>query len=189
LSTPWIVVVSWMCLVLVGLVAVVAGLLRRVAVVLESQPVAGSRDVASMGPEVGSRLPDLVVGRSDGEQVALSDLPGPFVLAMLTSHCGPCLTIVEWLRDHPSSLESAGALVVLTDAGGREVLGLDDIATVVSDDAGQMFDALNVPGTPFAISVGSNGDVESSDIVAGRDHLLQMLGVPASPQIEVRIAG
>lgn len=104
---------------------------------------------------------------------------------MLTSHCGPCLTIVEWLREHPGRLELAGPLVVLTDRNGRDVIALDDLATVVTDDADQMFGALNVPGTPFAITVASNGTVGSSTILTGPDHLLQMLGVADAPYVEV----
>lgn len=190
MSTPWIVIVVCLWLVVLGLVVVVGGVLRRIAVVLESQPVAvsGSRRV---GPPHGERLRGLTVGRSDGGAAELVELAGPFVLAVLTSHCGPCLSIVEWLRDHPESLETAGTLIVLTDRNGRSVLDLDAITTVITDDAEQMFSALNIPGTPFAIVVNQDGTVDSSTILTGPSHLLQMLGASAAGhrQIQVQMAG
>jgi hypothetical protein len=114
LRTAWIIVIICLWVVVAGLVVVVAGVLRRVAVALESQPVSGPSPGRRIGPVTDSPLPGIVVGEASGRAITLSDLHGPFVLAILTSHCAPCLAIADWLRTNPNRLHGAGRLVVLT---------------------------------------------------------------------------
>ncbi|MGH2916129.1 MAG: TlpA family protein disulfide reductase [Solirubrobacteraceae bacterium] len=192
MSAAWIVVIVCLWLVVVGLAVVVAGVLRRVATVLEAQAAIGQASGRRVGPVNGARLPEIAVGGASGRAVLLSALPGPFVLAVLTSHCSPCLAIAETLRTSPERLRGAGRLVVLTDVDGRAVIDLDHCATVLTDADAAAIRALDVPGTPFAITVDAQGSVASASLLGGADQLLGMLGVPESDLtggLQIRFVG
>ena len=176
MSGVWIAVVVCLWVVVVTLAVVVAGLLRRVAVVLEAQPVAGEPSGVRSGPVIGDRLPSLFVGEPGGRAVALSEVPGPFVLAVLTSTCSPCLVVADWLRDHREQVVRSGRrLVVLTNAGGRERLALEDVLTVMTDDRGDVIAALQLRGTPYVIEVDADGAVARSSVLGGPDRLASIL--------------
>lgn len=192
MSTPWIVVVVCLWLVVLGLVVVVAGVLRKVAAALESQAATGLPAGRRIGPVNGDPLPQITVGEANGRTILLSEVPGPFVLAILTSHCAPCLSIAEWLRANPERLRGAGRLVVLTDAEGRAAIDLDSCATVLTDDADAAFQALDAPGTPFVLAVDTQGKVTSSSLLSGPEQLLRMLDVPASSldgAVQIQVVG
>lgn len=109
MSGVWIAVIVCLWAAVLTLAVVVAGVLRRVAAVLDSGSVAGLAAGMRPGPAVGSRLPDHRAGQESGPMVALSELPGPCVLAILTSTCSPCLTVAQWLREHPIASRVLGA--------------------------------------------------------------------------------
>src|SRR6185437_1490245 len=91
--------------IVIALVFVVVGVLRRAAAALESlQADSFSTRDLPMGPPAGSKLPPMAVRRTDGSDLTLAELPGPFVLAVLTSHCSPCQSIAGQLRDDPQTL-------------------------------------------------------------------------------------
>jgi hypothetical protein len=192
LSTGWIVVIVCLWLVVAGLAVVVAGVLRRVATALESQAVMSQSFARRAGPVIGDTLPKVAVGGASGRTVSLSELSGPFVLAVLTSHCSPCRVIADWLRTHPETVRGGGRLVVLTDRDGRAVIDLESCATVLTDDEAAALEALDVPGTPFVVAVDADGRVTSSSLLGGADQLLAMLGVPKSDLdagIQVQVVG
>jgi hypothetical protein len=193
-SAAWIVVIG--CLWVVGcvLAITVAGVLRRLATVLEAQAQAPASPPTDqrIGPNKGSPLPQLRVQRIDGRSMTLSELSGPFALAVLSSHCGPCLLISDWLRSHSDRLDGL-ALMVLTDVSGREVLGLPAEVEVLADERDEMFQVLNLPGTPFVISIDASGLVVSASLLGGPEHLLDvagaaLMGRPSEPQVGSLIA-
>lgn len=160
---------------LISLALVVAGVLRRVAFVLESLPADGTGQQMHNGPSVGSRLPELKVEREDSSRLTLADLPGPFVLAVLTSHCSPCLAIADQLRGELDRLVELDHLVVVTDEYGRERLNLSEPVVVLADLDNQVMSRLQLPGTPFAIAVNAKGVVESAQLLGGLDQLVRLL--------------
>lgn len=192
MSTAWIVVIVCLWLVVMGLAVVVAGVLRRVAAALEAQASSGSPAGRRAGPVNGTSLPQITVSQATGRAISLSEVPGPFVLAILTSHCSPCLAIAEWLRANPERLRGASRLVVLTDATGRAVIDLDGCATVLTDQDGVALQALDAPGTPFVLALDAEGKVTSSSLLSGPDQLLRMLGVPESgldSELKIQVVG
>jgi len=175
LSAPWIAAVVCLWVVVVVLAVVVAGVLRRVATVLESLPAAGQAGrVMPAGPPVGDRLPGLEVVREDGSVMSLSELPGPLVLAVLTSHCSPCLAVADRLRD-PELAARLDGLVVLTDGEGRGRLALGDPVVVLADSRGELMSVLQLPGTPFVVGVDCDGVIGSAQILGGPEQLVDLL--------------
>ena len=175
MSVPWIIAFACLCVVVLALVVVVAAVLRRVALVLESQPPTTVAPQSS-GPARGRQLPDLDVISADGESITLSSMEGPFVLAILTSHCAPCVAVADWLTDHPDQMAGLGQLVVLTDADGQALFDLGDRVRVLAAGYEAMMAALAIPGTPFAITVDADGRVaDGSLLTGGAQRLLELL--------------
>ncbi len=185
MSAPWIAVVVCLWVLFIALTLVVAGVLRKVAAALESLPAGGfSSRQMPMGPSLGSTLPPLEVRRADGSQMSLADLPGPFILAILTSHCSVCLTIADRLRAEPDTLASLDGVVVVTDTEGPERLGLGHPITVLVEPQNQVISALQLPGTPFVIAVSADGTVQAAQILAGPGQLVNLLDTVRPTRVE-----
>jgi AhpC/TSA family len=182
-TAPWIAVMVCLWVVVIALVVVVVGVLRRAAAALESLPSGSfsTRDLP-MGPPAGSKLPPMAVQGTDGADLTLADLPGPFVLAVLTSHCSPCQSIAEQLRGDPQTLAKLDGMVVLTDPEGPDRLGLGAPLTVLVDPTSQITAQLELPGTPFVLAVNADGTVHAAQLLAGPAQLLSLLDA-------VRISG
>jgi hypothetical protein len=100
-----------MAAITVAMATVMAGVLRRVATALESVPVGPRKHEMPSGPPRGSGLPAMEVRRQDGSQTSLSELPGPFVLAVLDQVM--------------ASLQLPGTpFVIAVGPGGRRLRGL-----------------------------------------------------------------
>jgi hypothetical protein len=176
-TAPWIAVMICLWVVVIALTFVVVGVLRRSAAALESLQGDGSfstRDLP-MGPPAGSKLPPVAVRRTDGSDLTLAELPGPFVLAVLTSHCSPCRSIAGQLRDDPQTLAKLDGMVVLTDPEGPQVLGLGTPLTVLVDPTSQITANLQLPGTPFVLAVNADGTVHAAQLLAGPVQLVNLL--------------
>ncbi len=187
MSAPWIAVVVCLWVTVIALILVVVGVLRRAAAALESLRADGfsTRDLPA-GPPAGSRLPAMEVRRTDGSELTLAELPGPYVLAVLTSHCSPCQGIAERLRKEPETLAKLDGMMVLTDPDGPERLGLADKLTMLVDPASQITASLDLPGTPFVIAVGADGTVLAAQLLAGTAQLVSLLdAVRASRELDV----
>ena len=173
MSAAWMAVVVTLWVVVVILVLVVAGVLRRVLALLEMYAALPAPMGTSAGPPPGQPLPALQARDGTGRLTDLADLPGPFVLAVLTSHCQPCLEVADALRlQDPERLQH---LVVLTDGGGLARVGPPAPARAFEHDSGDLMATLAIPGTPFVTVVDSSGAVRMSQILAGVDHLLHLL--------------
>ena len=176
MSAPWIAVMICLWVAVIALTLVVVGVLRRAAAALESLQGGSlrTRDLPT-GPPAGSRLPPMSVRRTDGVELTLADLPGPFVLAVLTSRCAPCRSIAEQLRTDPPTLARLDAMVVLTDPDGPERLELGDPLTVLVDPTNSITAQLGLPGTPFVLAVNSGGTVQAAQLLAGPAQLVGLL--------------
>lgn len=176
MSGMWVAVIVTLWVVVLGLVVVVTGVLRRIAVVLERQPATSVAPGMPSGPAPGSRLPDLLVAEKGGRALGLSQVPGPFVMAILTSTCSPCLTVADWVRGNRDRISGTSRkLLVLTDAEGRDRLALDSIVTVLTDDRDDVISTPDLPGTPFVLEVGADGTVQHSSVLGSSDRLVGML--------------
>ncbi|MGH9064946.1 MAG: peroxiredoxin family protein [Acidimicrobiales bacterium] len=176
MTAPWVAVVVCLWVVVISLALIVAGVLRKVATTLESlHSRAAPGEHMVVGPPPGSALPPVLLSKSDGAQVSLADLAGPFVLAILTSHCSPCVAIADRLRAERPTLASLNGLVVLTDPEGPERLSLGYPLEVLVDRHSRALSDLQVPGTPFAIAINAEGTVQSAQFLAGVDQLANLL--------------
>lgn len=183
MSSPWIAAFVCLCTAVVVLAVVVAGVLRRVAAVLEDTAAHGHGGRPTpAGPPVGDPLPALVAQQPDGSSVTLDQLDGPMVLAVLTSHCQPCLSVADGLAADPELMARMDGLVVLTDGGGRDRLRLDNPVVVLADPDGRAMRGLDLPGTPFVISVGADGLVRDAHVLAGVEDLVGVVeGISGTP--------
>ena len=177
MSAPWIAVMICLWVAVIALTLVVVGVLRRAAAALEALQGDGSFSTSDlpMGPPEGSKLPPMAVRRTDGSDLTLAELPGPFVLAVLTAHCSPCRSIAAQLREDPQTLAKLDGMVVLTDPEGPDRLGLGDPLTVLVDPTGQITANLQLPGTPFALAVNADGTVHAAQLLAGPVQLVNLL--------------
>jgi hypothetical protein len=175
MSAPWIAVVVCLWVLFVAMALVMAGVLRRVATALEAVPAGPRKHEMPSGPPRGSGLPAMEVRREDGSHASLSELPGPFVLAVLTSHCAPCVAIADRLRADPPLLASLDGVVVVTDPDGPARLDLGPTVTVLVDPHDQVMASLQLPGTPFVIAVGADSTVQTAQLLTGPGQLSTLL--------------
>ncbi|HET7017766.1 MAG TPA: hypothetical protein VFI65_27840 [Streptosporangiaceae bacterium] len=182
MSAPWIAVMICLWVAVIALTLVVVGVLRRAAAALESiQAGSFSTSDLPMGPPEGSKLPPMSVRRTDGVELTLADLPGPFVMAVLTAHCSPCRSIAEQLRSDPEMQAKLDGMVVLTDPDGPERLDLGERFTVLVDPTSQITAALQLPGTPFVLAVNAGGTVHAAQLLAGPVQLVNLLDAVRVP--------
>lgn len=177
MSAPWMAAVISLWVLFVVLALVVIGVLRRVVAALETLSESGSfstRELAG-GPPVGSSLPAMELRGQDGGQLSLAELSGPFVLAVLTSHCAPCLGIAERLRAGQDTMSWLDGVVVVTDPEGPARLDLPEPVTVLVDPQSQVVATLQLPGTPFVIAVGADGTVQAAQLLAGPEQMVSLL--------------
>jgi hypothetical protein len=173
-TAPWIAAFVCLWVLVIGLALTLIGVLRKVATALDGLPEGVSTRQLPAGPPVGRPLPPLPVQRADGSAARLADLPGPFVLAVLTSHCSPCLSIAGRLRDEPDTVARLDGMVVVTDPEGPQRLALGPSVTVLVDAHNEVIPALELPGTPFAVAVGADGNVRAAQILAGPSQLVSL---------------
>ncbi len=188
MSAPWIAVMICLWVAVIALTLVVVGVLRRAAAALEALP-GGSFSASDLptGPPAGSKVPPMSVRRMDGVELTLGDLPGPYVLAVLTSHCSPCRSIADQLRKDPQTVAKLDGLVVLTDPEGPERLALGALGgpggrpTVLVDPTSSITAQLALPGTPFVLAVNADGTVHAAQLLAGPAQLVNLLGAVRVP--------
>jgi hypothetical protein len=154
---PWIIVVLVLWAAVVYALLVASGLSRRLAQIEEraDEPTRSQLDAIAAGPQIGEPLPELPGHPELGSaRVAGSG----WILLLVSSSCGPCLTLIESLEAAAAEghLERALAdvdLIVVTDPAGEERARLVASARVVVQRTGEISDRLGVRVTPFAIAM------------------------------------
>jgi methylamine dehydrogenase accessory protein MauD len=175
----WAVVIVILCVAVVVLSIIVLGLLRQVTPVLER--AAGL--VASLqndGPPVGQRVPDFTATGADGEVTAESLLGQPSVLLFLSVGCGPCEQLAVQLRGADLN-ELTGQLVVVTEPGGPQELGLPATLQVLTEPDGEVSHALSVNGTPLAVALDRDGIVRAVRVTNTVGQLNEISTAAAAP--------
>lgn len=157
----WEVTVVILCMAVIALAVIVLGLLRQVTPVLER---AAGPDLLTMGPAVGRPLPHFAAAGTDGIMITDAQLRGrPAVLLFLSQGCGPCEILAQEM--HSADLGPlAGQLVIVTGSGGPQALRIPAGLAILTEQDGQVSDALSVSGTPFAIVVDPDGIVKATGI-------------------------
>jgi hypothetical protein len=175
-SAPWVAAFVCLWVAVIVLAFVLVGVLRRVVAALEHAS-SGEPKGAPLpaGPPLGQPLPGYEVETSGGDSIRLSELPVPLVLAVLTSSCSPCLAIADRLRSESERLTDPSRLVVVTDQTGHERIDLDHILTVLVDKQGLLLSVLDLPATPFVVTLSADGTVSSARIPGGAEDLFALV--------------
>lgn len=177
MSWPWIatVVVLWLTLLVV--IAVLLGLLRRVAGVLERAEagIAAGGGIDFGGASVGSTVPSFPVSRANGESASFPELLEATSIAILMgADCGPCRELLADLRAEPGVLDGVPVKVLLEDSPESRSL-VDGTAVdvlYVHDRAAAK--AFASDATPHAFTVFPGGIVLDRRVPNGLHDLREM---------------
>jgi thioredoxin-related protein len=163
LSGSWIALFIALWLVVLLLTVLVVGLNKRLA---ELSELVASGGLAPHGdghlpggPAVGSSVPFLF------ESVKATPDRGLIVL-FLEARCGPCRTLGESLaaRDKSVLLHPSFELAVVTDDEGAAVYASVQPAHIAVQQDRELYQRLEVRGTPFCVVVDPLGIVRSIGI-------------------------
>jgi hypothetical protein len=177
-SWPWIaaVVVLWLTLLVV--IAVLLGLLRRIAGVLEAAEagiVAGGRGLDLGGAPVGSTVPSFAVSRVNGESASFPELLETTSIAVLMgADCTPCRELLADLRDAPEALDGVPVKVLLEDSPeSRSLVGGAPVDVLYVHDRAAA-KAFASDATPHAFTVFPGGIVLDRRVPGGLHDLREM---------------
>lgn len=156
-----------MWLVVVLLVVLVLGLIRKVAA-LEAVAAGDRREPGAErvgGPSLGSPAPSLT---AHPELTTMPATRHGRVLLFLNSSCSACRRLADELRMHDRAVFTSGLdvggveLVLVTDRDGRAAFAGLNVDVIVVQAGGELSCAWSVPGTPFAVAVDHDGIVRAS---------------------------
>jgi len=166
------VIALWV-LVLV-LIAAVFALARQIGVLLERvQPVGAM--ISDSGPDIGTRVPDMVLPNLNGAPLPLAD-PGARsrVVFFLSTTCPICKALIPSLRDAARS-EADWLDIILASDGKplphQEMIArerLQDFPYTLSSELGMTF---KVAKLPFAILIDGDGIIRSKGLINNREQL------------------
>lgn len=184
MSAGWIALFVSLWLVVLLLVVLVLGLIRKVTA-LEADLNRGEREPSHVGgPPLGVRAPPVTGHR---ELASLPDTERGRVVLFLNSSCGACRRLAGDLRTADRTATTSGwderdfDLVVVTDPNGCDAYADLDADAMVVQTGGELSRAWSVPGTPFAVAVDTGGVVRGSAFAGTRAKLDQLSRVlPAS---------
>jgi hypothetical protein len=158
----WAVTVVVLCVVVVVLSAILIGLMRQIAPVLERAAAADRAGVAlqSQGPPVGQRIPDFAASGPDGTITAERLHGQPAVLLFLSVGCGPCAKLADEMRGADLG-ELTDQLVIVTGPDGPRELGLPTGLRIATEAHREISEPLLVVGTPLAVALDAEAIVRS----------------------------
>jgi AhpC/TSA family len=160
------------CLVLVE-AALVLGLLRRTAPILERSEAVLRSAPGSGGLLPGSQVPSFELDSVDDGKLTAMDLSGrPYVLLFVSSGCAPCRRLAEELRasrDGPTP--GVEVVVVFNGAGsGTEAEDWPGVTLAYQSD-GEVARAFGTTATPHAFAISRSETV----VATGHPNTLERL--------------
>lgn len=158
MSTPWVVAFGALCLLVLLMLIVVIGVVRRAIAVLDAL-ASGPTNLAFSpeygGLEPGTPVPAFVAYDRDGREVSSDDLEGsPHVLAFLSAACPPCAQLTNELH----RVQDAGELelvVVMEDSDTARAIPFPDGVTVLHQRDRAVSQAFKNQATPQGFAIGS----------------------------------
>jgi hypothetical protein len=137
-----------------------------------------SEQLASLGPDVGTRIDPTQLGDQDGVLVALaeSDPSGRVAILVVDEGCETCVEIVAALEvNDERSLSTVGMVSRSHSAfADRVARALDG---VLGDDAGERVGGLGIVATPFLLVLDRELSVVHREVVGGVAQALAALKV------------
>ena len=168
MTGPWIIAFLGLCALVALLTVVLLGLMRRVAILLESlQPPPDLRDILP----VGSKVPAFEVRDEIGGLIGSDDLiREPTVLLMLSSGCSPCRRLAAELEAaHP---ELPVPTIALVD-GDDDVTTFGRLGFPVHRSA-TAFQAFRSSATPVGFALDRDRVVVARGVVNSADRLTEL---------------
>lgn len=161
-------------LLVLVLIAVVFALARQIGVLLERvQPVGAM--ISDSGPDIGARVPDMLLPNLNGEALQLAD-PGARarLVFFLSTSCPICKALIPSLRD-AARAEGDWLDVILASDGKpgphQDIIRqekLQDFPYTLSSQLGMTF---KVAKLPFAILIDGAGIIKAKGLVNNREQL------------------
>ncbi len=156
------VVALWVVVVFVAVVQV--GILRRTTLALEQMAGVSGVNPSLQGPPVGARIPAFTAIDRQGLSVTDSTFIGePSLMVFLSLGCGPCHTLAKELGEVDLG-DLADRLVIVTERGGIEGLGIPAGLRAVAQQDGELSQSFDIVATPYALALDSGGVVRSSKV-------------------------
>lgn len=153
--------------VLAGLGVLLLGLVHQLA------GATPSRTDGPSGPEVGRRLPDLLVDkiqRAEGD----GSLPRRGLVAFVVESCIGCQHLLASLQQR-SSFEDRPVVLVAKQPSSTFLHALNDIGHPVIQDDGALWQACGITNTPLIVEIDDRGQV----LAKGVTHNVDAVGQPA----------
>ncbi len=190
MAATWIALFAALWVVVLLLVVLMLGLIRKVAT-LEARLALGEHEPSYVGgPGLGAPAPS-VAGRR--ELTGAPDSEHGRVVLFLSSSCGACRRLAGELR--PEDRQTAPStwaarefeLVVVTDPNGRQIYADLDVDAMVVQTGGELSRAWSVPATPFAVAVDSKGVVRGSAFASTRGKLDELIRALKGGVVDQRV--
>lgn len=156
------------------LIAAVFALARQIGVLLERvQPVGAM--ISDSGPDIGARVPDMILPNLNGEALQLAD-PGARarLVFFLSTTCPICKALIPSLRDAARAEGDWLDVILASDGkpGPHEDMirreKLQDFPYTLSSQLGMTF---KVAKLPFAILIDGKGVIKAKGLVNNREQL------------------
>lgn len=133
-------------------------------------------------PQSGSRVAEFAAMSTDGHDVSLQSLPGPFLAGFFSAQCPACRAELPRFVQHIQGLPSGRDRNLVVVAGPAE-MGADIIQAVrhlarvvVEPEQGPVATAFGVRGSPTFVQVDKDGTVRSSGT-----SMRELLGLVSTP--------
>jgi thiol-disulfide isomerase/thioredoxin len=180
MSGVWIGLFVALWAVVLLLVVLVLGLIRKVGMLQLAQDVPSEVAPSSGGPLSGKPAPG-VPGFS--QLTSAWDTSRSRVVLFLSSSCGPCRKLAGQLGEVAGDRymvlppREDVDLVVVTDPGGVELFDSLGAAQILVQSASEVSRAWSVPGTPFAVAIDAAGVVRRSAFANTADQIRELAGM------------
>jgi methylamine dehydrogenase accessory protein MauD len=164
----------------IGVIAVMAALLRQIGVLFERIAPAGALSMNAR-LKVGDKAPEFSIDSLSGDIIDIGasfKASGNTLLFFLSTDCPVCKEILPALRSFESSEKTLERVIYVGSAQetGHEALAerhrLLKGAYIISDRIGMAF---AVSKLPYAVLINKNGDIAAFGLVNNREHLESLI--------------
>lgn len=162
-------VLQWM--VLVGLVILVLGTMRQVALTLPPRARA-----EPSGPVVGHRLPRRALAEF-AHVLRVPDLREGAIIAFLIENCVGCQRLLATIGNAKTSLDGTPLVLVAKAPSPQFSSALQETGVpTISDEEGELWRACDVTATPLVIKLDHDGRVVAKEVT----HRVDRVAAPSS---------
>jgi hypothetical protein len=177
-TTPWILAFTVLAVVVLVTATVVAGLFRRVVLVLsdvERLVRAGGMSSVPGGLPVGSHIPGFVAAGEDDRSVDASEISRyAAIILLMDVDCEPCRSLAAQLSGVSRSDLGVDLVVVWGHVAGSTTPPLPEWAISLRQRDHEVAEAFATSATPHAFATDAKGIIHAQRIVNTVDHLMEL---------------